>query len=607
MSIHQKNRSEDTELDPVIATEEAASDVAVSAESNNAVAGRAARARAARQVQAKADASGGEAASEQGVLAAAQEGTTGSPTALPHANRIQASFGRHDVSGIEAHVGGPAAAASEAMGAQAFATGSSVAFASQPSVHTAAHEAAHVVQQRGGVQLKGDVGQAGDRYEQHADAVADAVVQGQPAEALLDEMAGDGAGNGVQQQAVQRYQDFSSGGKRDDSSKVHWAANNYPLRVSDDGSMAVGRASIAGSQEAYTESSKVAGANAKLTAANAPFQFEEGGATVKGGTPKDLSGMKTLTQIKAVKASDKSPLTTPDDCGNAARTVTGAFAENKTLRTRFNDKDGASKTTGHSDPELMKYEIMLDHFSASIPGAGTILTDLVAEKTKMNTEWAKLEPFKDDINKVYTDIGAAVTAFNDAKAVRDAAAAAGQDTTAGDAAVAEAVKKYKAAKAAEVVLKNTNINGETLGDILTRYWTASSAHSGYIAAIMKPYEDQGAVDKEAFDKKVGINRHSNPDIGEAYTISSGGDAKKDASGDPITTWNFHWGGVVMKSGGDNVTLENFAGSQEDDWVMQMYGVPTVDDERKGQTFQEQHRDDHEQHGETPTTLTTEKT
>jgi hypothetical protein len=80
------------------------------------------------------------------------------------------------------------------MGAQGYATGSHVAFRGSPDLHTAAHEAAHTVQQRGGVQLAGGVGRAGDRYEQHADAVADAVVAGRSAEGLLDQMAGGGGG-----------------------------------------------------------------------------------------------------------------------------------------------------------------------------------------------------------------------------------------------------------------------------------------------------------------------------------------------------------------------------------------------------------------------------
>lgn len=123
------------------------------------------------------------------VQQAAAWGITDRGSSLPHADTIQRLFGRHDVSGIEAHVGGPAATASRAIDAEAYATGRHIAFASAPSLHTAAHEAAHVVQQRGGVQLKGGIGERGDVYEQHADQVADAVVQGKSAEELLDRYA----------------------------------------------------------------------------------------------------------------------------------------------------------------------------------------------------------------------------------------------------------------------------------------------------------------------------------------------------------------------------------------------------------------------------------
>jgi hypothetical protein len=104
---------------------------------------------------------------------------------LPHAGQIQQLFGRHDISNIQAHTDAPAAAGARAMGAEAYATGNHVAFAAQPDLHTAAHEAAHVVQQRAGVQLKGGVGAVGDPYERNADAVADRVVQGKSAEDLL--------------------------------------------------------------------------------------------------------------------------------------------------------------------------------------------------------------------------------------------------------------------------------------------------------------------------------------------------------------------------------------------------------------------------------------
>ena len=141
---------------------------------------------------------------------AAAHGIQGGGCALPHLETIQRSFGRHDVSGITAHQGANANAATERMGAAAYATGNNVVFgAGRATLHTAAHEAAHAVQQRAGVSLLGGVGEVGDPYERHADAVADAVVAGQSAEAILDATPGGSlsAGGHVQRApTVQRQE-----------------------------------------------------------------------------------------------------------------------------------------------------------------------------------------------------------------------------------------------------------------------------------------------------------------------------------------------------------------------------------------------------------------
>lgn len=122
--------------------------------------------------------------------ALAREGTKGGGGKLPYYDIIQRAFGRHDVSDVGAVVGGAGGDSAKAMGAEAFATGDKVAFQGAPDLHTAAHEAAHVVQQRAGVRKPGGVGTPGDAHERHADAVADLVVQGRSAEALLDEGVG---------------------------------------------------------------------------------------------------------------------------------------------------------------------------------------------------------------------------------------------------------------------------------------------------------------------------------------------------------------------------------------------------------------------------------
>lgn len=122
------------------------------------------------------------------VHAVAAAGVADAGRPLPHLERIAASFGpQHDLGHIRAAVGGPAVQAATAIGATAYATGDRVAFASEPDLHTAAHEAAHVVQQQAGVHLSGGVGESGDAYEINADAVADRVVAWQSAADLLPE------------------------------------------------------------------------------------------------------------------------------------------------------------------------------------------------------------------------------------------------------------------------------------------------------------------------------------------------------------------------------------------------------------------------------------
>lgn len=153
---------------------------------------------------------GGVRGDSQAIHEAAARGTSDSGTGLPHFNRIQESFGSHDVGGITAHVGDAAQEACDEMGALAYASGENVAFRGQPDLYTAAHEAAHVVQQRSGVQLQGGVGQIGDAYERHADDVADRVVRGESAQSLLDQKCSSESGAAtttIQRQVAQSADD----------------------------------------------------------------------------------------------------------------------------------------------------------------------------------------------------------------------------------------------------------------------------------------------------------------------------------------------------------------------------------------------------------------
>jgi len=109
---------------------------------------------------------------------AAERGIRTPAGPLPFLDRIQQSFGLHDVTGTRAHVGPAAADASRRAGANAFTSGEDVAFGETPTLRLAAHEAAHVIQQRHGVALHGGIGHRGDPYERQADEAAERVAQG---------------------------------------------------------------------------------------------------------------------------------------------------------------------------------------------------------------------------------------------------------------------------------------------------------------------------------------------------------------------------------------------------------------------------------------------
>ncbi|WP_418766694.1 eCIS core domain-containing protein [Myxococcus xanthus] len=120
----------------------------------------------------------------------AHAGVKDASAPLPHFVQLQQAFGRHDLSDVTARVGGDAALASDRMGAHAFTMGNRIAFRGPPDLRLAAHEAAHAVQQRSGVQLHDGVGHPGDPYERQADEAADAVVRGETAEPILDRTVG---------------------------------------------------------------------------------------------------------------------------------------------------------------------------------------------------------------------------------------------------------------------------------------------------------------------------------------------------------------------------------------------------------------------------------
>ncbi|HEY5960802.1 MAG TPA: DUF4157 domain-containing protein [Polyangiaceae bacterium] len=94
-------------------------------------------------------------------------------------------------------------------------------------------------------------------------------------------------------------------------------------------------------------------------------------------------------------------------------------------------------------------------------------------------------------------------------------------------------------------------------------------------------------EKTAFDKKYGINEYAAPEVGQGLTISTEPDMPGFAihPGMQHQTRNFHYAGVVLKSGGDYVTLESAAGWDPADWIFFMYGSA-----QPAQSFHREHEE-----------------
>ena len=289
----------------------------------------------------------------------------------------------------------------------------------------------------------------------------------------------------------------------------------------------------------YAKSGKAATANTKLSAVGSGIELTEESATK---TVKNSAGIsETLKQVlpkNKINSSSGDKMKLWADCGKSAGVVVGG-TNRGAVHTDIST--GKASTTKESSPALMKAEIMQKL--------------LKYWETHANTSASLKKKIKDTFTK------------------------------------AEAKKKEMEAALDKLSKATTNVEKELYIDT---YWEKATE---YGELMMQIYNELDPSKKEEIDKYLKINEFANPDVGHGYTMSTGGEGYSGKK-----TWNFHWGGVVMKSDSakDNITLENYAvgdaSVQNEKWDFAMYGT-----EKKEQTFHSEHQKT-KQHGKTPTTM-----
>jgi hypothetical protein len=324
-------------------------------------------------------------------------------------------------------------------------------------------------------------------------------------------------------------------------------------RQADDNSMAtqIGHPN----HELYAKPGKAAQANQQLRAANSKIQLLETKVT---DTFHSANGSAVLHKIEAWNTANGTAGDTMllwADCGRCASLVSGA--EDPGLERHAVYSDEGVRTEAEGNPTAMKTAIMKGWLTKE----GNRKSVLAA---RPGEEGAKHEA---DMQAIFAalEAGAAREAELEPLAERKAAATTEEELEAINAAI-----RNKADEAARA------------------YWSY--------------YNGLPEDERERIDAALKINRHADATVGQGFTMSTGG---KDIGGK--NRWNFHWGGVVMTSDDnhDKVVLENYSTSDWDEqntrWTFEMYGTKNPD-----QTFHEQHKATG-QHGETPTTMTFEKT
>jgi hypothetical protein len=386
--------------------------------------------------------------------------------------------------------------------------------------------------------------------------VAEALDQGRPAESGLSSSAVLRLQRVVGNRATQRLLHRVVARRPDRPMVQRYTEHTTKagdFRRADDGSTLVRQDSKAGSQFLLAAPGMADAASKQLEAAKSVVRLKETGtATVKkGGVEKSFAKIEPTNVKNKTAGAGGSGMELWADCGKSARDVIGAGegtggGEPKAV---FTDPTGKRKQTkGTASPHQMKRELML-----------TWLLFIEKQSGRKLIDQAKIKELSGKRDKALADYNKAAKAGKDEKTL------------------------------------------EGLADIYF-YWDEAISN-----AVMDGYNTKlTAKEREEIDKKAGLNRWATPDVGEGYTISTGGDPKP---GFEDSTWNFHWAGVVMKSGEDTVTLENYSvgdpAVENHEWVYQMYGsakAAEADPSKQGQTFHEQHRDVHQQHGETPTTM-----
>ena len=314
------------------------------------------------------------------------------------------------------------------------------------------------------------------------------------------------------------------------------------LRVSDDGMMAAeDKGWGAGlSQRAWTKPEKVAESNKILDgqSSRARLRAKGGGQDISGQAPASGSA-STLQEIEPINA-DGGPINLASDCGSACRQIMGS---------------------GNTDAAVVKKD---NGTAGALIGGGIGLAALGAAGAGIGYAAG---------GSSHRCLGAAI-----------GAAVGGGLGLIGGILTGRAIGKSSSSEETLTPREYHGGNPTTPQEWSLELFKKEFGQNLSDEQALAAYNNLSPDDKDAFDRKYGINQYAVPRVGQGITMST----ESNMPGfqpESAHTWNFHYAANVLSSGSDYITLESAAGWGPDDWIFFMYGPAS-----KAESFYEFHRD-----------------
>ncbi|HEV2737531.1 MAG TPA: DUF4157 domain-containing protein [Candidatus Elarobacter sp.] len=355
---------------------------------------------------------------------------------------------------------------------------------------------------------------------------------------------------------VRRFTEFAADEQLGDVSMGWKHPAGVAISVADDGQMVTEDKgwNPGTNKRAWSTASMIAASNSALGSqgSRAVLRLKSGGQEITGKAPANGQSSK-LEEIEPVR-SDGGTFDLASDCGSACKQIMGSGG-GKDVAVIKGAPQESSGTAG------------------AVGGAFAGGIGLGAAGAGIGYAAGGSDPKKQLAGAL---IGGAIGLVVGAVAGGFAGSAIQKALSKNDQPEERLTARTYHARPSDPTKPQTSSAEEWTEEVFRKEWGAGLTRTELYAK----YAALSDAEKDAFDRKYGINNYAVPRTGQGITISS--DYDMPGYADPShSAWNFHYAAAVMSSGQDYVTLESAAGWKPDDWIWFMYGPAS-----KKQSFKE---------------------